>query len=102
MHGQNRRRDWCTESVAKAGRKSGAFACAALESHNNRFRVERKFRLEVVKFEQTPQSRPCQTGWRPRLTQVRCHAKKWRTFAAACEPFRIGSRQPFQSATGGD
>jgi hypothetical protein len=62
------------------------------------FESKRKFRLKVVKFEQTAQTRPCQTYWRPGVTQVRCHAKKWRTFAAACEPFRLGSRQPFSQS----
>src|SRR5450631_3135470 len=36
------------------------------------FESKRKFQLEVVKSEQTAQTRPCQTNWRPRLTQVRC------------------------------
>jgi hypothetical protein len=42
IQGQNRKRGWCNENVAKAGRKSRNFGCAGSESHNNRFRVEKE------------------------------------------------------------
>jgi hypothetical protein len=35
--------------------------------------------LEVFSFEQTAQASTCQTFQRSGVTQVRCHAKKWRT-----------------------
>jgi hypothetical protein len=35
--------------------------------------------FEVFSFEQTAQASTCQTFQRSGVTQVRCHAKKWRT-----------------------